>query len=74
MKRVLREEYRSGLLLRGQPAPTKRELEKRFEVSGPVVLRVMQELSKEQLFHSVPRVGSFVGPPLAPTSGQLFYF
>lgn len=74
MKRVLREECRSGLLLRGQPAPTKRELEKRFGVSGPIVLRVMQELSSEQLFHSVPRVGSFVGPPSAPTEGGLFLF
>ncbi|HVF85340.1 MAG TPA: substrate-binding domain-containing protein [Abditibacteriaceae bacterium] len=63
LKRQLRERCRSGALRVGEPAPSLRDLADEFGISASLVSQTMQELIEDQLFHTVPRSGTFVGPP-----------
>jgi DNA-binding LacI/PurR family transcriptional regulator len=63
LNHALREQCRTGLLIPGQPAPPLRQLAEDFGISTRVASQVLQELIAEGMFHMVPRVGTFVGPP-----------
>jgi DNA-binding LacI/PurR family transcriptional regulator len=62
LKRTLRERCRTGELRSGTLAPSKRQLAEEFSVSATIVGQVMQELIEENLFHTLPRSGTYVGP------------
>jgi hypothetical protein len=62
LKRSLRERCRTGVLRPGTLAPSKRQLAEEFGVSATIVGQVMQELIEENLFHTLPRSGTYVGP------------
>ncbi len=48
--------------------PPVRELAERFHLSINVARQVLQTLVEEGILHTVPRVGTFAGPALAPAS------
>jgi DNA-binding LacI/PurR family transcriptional regulator len=61
LKRALRESCRNGALSAGSPAPSLRQLADEYRLSKTVIARSLQDLVDEGLFHTVPRVGTFVG-------------
>jgi len=63
LKQSLREQHESGALRAGEPVPPVRQLSREFGLSNTVVASVLGELVEEHLFHTVPRAGTFVGPP-----------
>ena len=62
-KQSLREQHENGALKTGEPVPPVRQLSQEFGLSNTVVASVLGELVEEHLFHTVPRAGTFVGPP-----------
>jgi len=63
LKQSLREQHENGALKAGEPVPPVRQLAQEFGLSNTVVASVLGELVEEKLFHTVPRAGTFVGPP-----------
>jgi len=63
LKQSLREQHENGALKAGEPVPPVRQLSQEFGLSNTVVASVLGELVEEHLFHTVPRAGTFVGPP-----------
>jgi DNA-binding LacI/PurR family transcriptional regulator len=66
LKRALREACDLRRLPPGAPVPPVRDLAAEYQLSGNVVCQVLQELVAEGALHTVPRVGTFVGAPVAP--------
>ena len=73
LQQALRSRAHSGELRPGTLAPSKRQLASEFGVSATVVGEVMRELVAEQLFHTVPRSGTYVGA-LRPVVRERFLF
>lgn len=65
LKQDLRERCRAGVLVAGTAAPPLRVLAESYGISTNIASQVLQELIAEGLFHTVPRVGTFVGRPQA---------
>jgi DNA-binding LacI/PurR family transcriptional regulator len=63
MLREMREQCRDGRLAPGAFVPSQRELAERYQLSMPIVARVLSELIEEGVLYTVPRVGTFVGRP-----------
>ena len=63
LARDLRLAQREGRLRAGDAVPPQRELAERFGLSMNVVGQEIGKLIKEGVFHAIPRVGTFVGPP-----------
>jgi DNA-binding LacI/PurR family transcriptional regulator len=63
MLRDMREQCHDGRLSPGSFVPSQRELAERYQLSMPIVARVLGELIDEGVLYTVPRVGTFVGRP-----------
>lgn len=71
LSQYLRDGCRTGRLRAGEPAPPLRELAESYSISKNVVNQVLLNLVDEGLFHTIPRVGTFVGQPTA-SAGDVY--
>lgn len=72
LKESLRAACRENRLRPGDAAPSLRQLGKEFSLSQGVVVAALRELAEEGLFHTIERLGTFVGPP-RPRERPLFF-
>ena len=69
----LREAQLRGEGARNESPISQRELSARYELSGRTVSLLLQQLMQEGVLYTVPRVGTFLGPPLV-ASPDLYLF
>lgn len=71
LKNYLRLQCSNGHLLPGAPTPSLRDMAETYGISAPTVTQALQELVDEGLLHTIPRVGTFVGPQKASFENYL---
>lgn len=68
LQAMFRQAHQQGSLKPGEMVPSVRELAERFQISPNIVRQALAHLVEDGVLHTIPRVGTFVGPPRAQVS------